>query len=129
MFITLDLNSETPLYQQLREQIISGIASGMLTSGDPLPSVRQLGVDLGINLHTVNKVYSILKQEGFLLVHRQKGVVINQPEAYIHDSNYLDQLKLTLKPKIAEAFLRRVSEETLHQMITDLYKEIKEEPL
>ena len=55
MFIQLDQSSDMPLYQQLRNQIVAAIATGELAPGDGLPSVRTLGRDLGINLHTVNK--------------------------------------------------------------------------
>lgn len=74
MFIELDLQSETPIYTQLVDQIVEGIASGALQPGDPLPSIRSLAEDLGINLHTVNKAYNLLKQEGLLQVHRKKGL-------------------------------------------------------
>ena len=54
MVITVDKLSDAPLYLQLRDAVIAGIASGELRPGDALPSVRSLAEDLGINLHTVN---------------------------------------------------------------------------
>ena len=48
----------------------------MLRPQEGLPSVRSLAGDLGINLHTVNKTYQLLKQEGFIQIHRQKGAVV-----------------------------------------------------
>jgi len=77
VYITLDLESEEPIYTQLKYQIIAGIAKKELSPGEALPSVRSLAADLSINLHTVNKAYQQLKQEGFILIHRQKGVVVN----------------------------------------------------
>src|SRR5699024_5946312 len=77
MLITLDLESEVPIYLQLRNKIIEGIASQSFQPGDTLPSVRQMASDLRVNMHTVNKSYQLLKQDGFLLIHRQKGVVIH----------------------------------------------------
>ena len=64
MVITVDKLSDTPLYLQLRDAVIAGIASGELRPGDALPSVRSLAEDLGINLHTVNKAYATLRDEG-----------------------------------------------------------------
>ncbi len=66
MVIEIDFSSEEALYLQLRNQIILGIASARFQEGDALPSVRQLADDIGINMHTVNKAYTVLKQEGFL---------------------------------------------------------------
>lgn len=77
MIIQLDMQSELPIYSQLVYQIIEGIASGELQPGEALPSVRNLAADIGVNLHTVNKAYTLLKQDGYILVHRQKGVVVN----------------------------------------------------
>ena len=77
MYIEIDFNSEEALYLQLRNQIILGIATSQFQEGDALPSVRQLADTIGINMHTVNKAYSVLKQEGFVKVDRRKGAVIS----------------------------------------------------
>lgn len=69
MLIEIDRTSETPLYQQLRDQIVFGIARGALKPGEALPSVRALASDLGINLHTVNRAYAVLKSEGYVIMH------------------------------------------------------------
>ena len=66
MIVEIDFNSEEALYIQLINQIIIGIATDQIREGDTLPSVRQLADNIGINMHTVNKAYSVLKQEGFL---------------------------------------------------------------
>ena len=76
MIIEIDFNSEEALYVQLRNQIIIGIATSRIHEGDVLPSVRQLAEDVGINMHTVNKAYTVLKQEGFVKVDRRRGAVI-----------------------------------------------------
>ena len=66
MVIEIDFNSDEAIYVQLMNQIIMGIATSRLQEGDPLPSVRQLADTIGINMHTVNKAYSLLRQEGFV---------------------------------------------------------------
>ena len=68
MILEVDFNSEEALYIQLRNQIIVGIATNRLKEGESLPSVRQLAESIGINMHTVNKAYTVLKQEGFVKV-------------------------------------------------------------
>ena len=76
MVIEIDFQSGEALYTQLMNQIILGIATSRLQEGDPLPSVRQLADTIGINMHTVNKAYSLLRQEGFVSIDRRKGAVI-----------------------------------------------------
>ena len=65
MIIELDMSSSTPIYVQLRNQIVKGIGKGELKTGEKLPTVRQLASDAGVNTMTVNKAYQILKNEGF----------------------------------------------------------------
>ena len=76
MVIEIDFQSDEALYTQLMNQIIMGIATSRLQEGDPLPSVRQLADTIGINMHTVNKAYSLLRQEGFVSIDRRKCAVI-----------------------------------------------------
>ena len=71
MYIEIDFDSEEAFYIQLRNQIIIGIATNQYLEGDTLPSVRQLADSVGINMHTVNKAYSVLKQEGFIRLDRR----------------------------------------------------------
>ena len=75
--IQIDFNSDEAIYIQLRNQIILGIATSRIREGDTLPSVRQLADNIGINMHTVNKAYSVLRQEGLLSIDRRKGAVIS----------------------------------------------------
>ena len=76
MLIEIDFNSDEAIYIQLRNQIIMGIATSKIQEGDTLPSVRQLAENIGINMHTVNKAYSVLREEGFLQLDRRRGAVI-----------------------------------------------------
>ncbi len=124
MFIELDLQSDTPIYAQLVDQLIEGIASGMLKPGDPLPSVRSLGEDLGINLHTVNKAYNLLKQEGFLQVHRKKGVIV-QPDGMPGVTEaFEEKLRQQLRTLAAAAAVRGMSEEAFAQVSKSVYRNI-----
>lgn len=77
MNVSLDFESKDAIYTQIIQQIVIGIAKKELQPNDPLPSVRAMASDIGINLHTVNKAYQHLKQEGYILIHRQKGVVVH----------------------------------------------------
>ncbi|AXI08407.1 GntR family transcriptional regulator [Oceanobacillus sp. 143] len=127
MFININLESAEPIYIQLQHQIIEGIAKGKLKPGDPLPSVRSLASDIGINLHTVNKVYQLLKQDGYILIHRQKGVVINPEGPPKADEEYKQNLKASIHPLIAASICRGIEEEAFLQMCKELFNEFKEE--
>mgnify|MGYP002620850043 CR=1 FL=1 len=79
MLLTFDFSSDTPLYIQLRNQIIIGIADGRLISGEKLPTVRALAEESGINTMTVSKAYQLLKAEGYLVTDRRAGAVVRAP--------------------------------------------------
>ncbi|OXN00492.1 GntR family transcriptional regulator [Bifidobacterium vansinderenii] len=76
MIIEIDQSDDVPIYEQLRRQVIEAIANGELVPGDKLPSVRSLAVDLGVNLHTVNKAYALLRDDGYLNMRRGSGAVV-----------------------------------------------------
>jgi GntR family transcriptional regulator len=74
---TLDLHSGVPVYRQLIDQVRAGVASGTLSSGDQLPTVRQLAVDLTINPNTVMRAYRELELGGMLETHQGTGTFIS----------------------------------------------------
>jgi GntR family transcriptional regulator len=75
MLLSIEPDGPVPIYQQIRDQVVEAIAAGDLPAGSGLPSTRQLAVDLGINFHTVNKAYDLLRQEGLLRIGRKSGAV------------------------------------------------------
>ena len=77
MFLRIDLESEEPIYLQIRNEVIKGIAKGEIVEGDELPSVRALAEEIGVNMHTVNKSYALLKEDGYVRMDRRKGAVIS----------------------------------------------------
>ena len=89
MVITVDKLSDAPLYLQLRDAVIAGIASGELRPGDALPSVRSLAEDLGINLHTVNKAYATLSLAEDLGINLH---TVNKAYATLRDEGYVIML-------------------------------------
>ena len=120
MIVEIDFNSEEALYLQLRNQIILGIATARFQEGDTLPSVRQLAEDIGINMHTVNKAYTVLKQEGFLKVDRRKGAVIALD---LDKLRTLEEMDEELHVILAKAICKGLSREEVHQMIEEIYEE------
>lgn len=120
MILEVDFNSEEALYIQLRNQIIVGIATNRLKEGESLPSVRQLAESIGINMHTVNKAYTVLKQEGFVKVDRRRGAVIAIDADRISD---LEQMRESMRGILARASCRNISREEVHALIDEIYEE------
>ena len=121
------MNSETALYEQLYNNIIWGIATKKLVPGERMPTVRQLGVDLGINLHTVNKAYALLKQNGYLSSHRNKGAVVNDREFYSADKDFREQIKSSLVPLVGECYTRGMDEMEIKELVSGIIIDIENE--
>ena len=77
MLLSIEPDGPVPIYQQIRDRIVEAIARGR-QAGSALPSTRQLAVDLGVNFHTVNKGYDLLRQEGLLRLGRKSGAVVRR---------------------------------------------------
>ena len=120
MLIEIDFNSEEALYVQLQNQIIMGIAMDLIKEGDALPSVRQLADTVGINMHTVNKAYTVLKQEGFVKVDRRKGAVISIDEG---KKKAMEEMRQELLLLLAKASCKNISRQEVHDLIDEIYEE------
>lgn len=120
MFIEIDFNSDEAIYMQLRNQIILGIATSRFQEGDMLPSVRQLADTIGINMHTVNKAYTVLKQEGYVKVDRRKGAMI---AVDIDRMQALEEVRRDLQVTLAKASCRNISREEVHALIDEIYED------
>lgn len=121
MNIIIDFNSDEALYIQLRNQIILAIATSELKEGESLPSVRVMAEDIGINMHTVNKAYSTLRQDGFLRVDRRKGAVICVDTDKMHS---IKCLKNCMKPIVARAVAEGIDREEVLGIVNSLYDEL-----
>jgi DNA-binding transcriptional regulator YhcF (GntR family) len=121
MLVQIDFDSDEAIYQQLCNQIILGIACSQFQDGDNLPSVRELADDIGINMHTVNKAYTILKQEGYLTLDRRRGAVIAvNADKYNASQKLMDEMKKI----IAQAICKGIDREEIHQMVDQIFFEI-----
>ena len=120
MFIEIDFNSDEAIYMQLRNQIILGIATSRFQEGDMLPSVRQLADSIGINMHTVNKAYTVLKQEGYVKVDRRKGAMIALD---IDKMRALAEIRRELQVTLAKASCKNISGEEVHALIDEIYED------
>ena len=121
-FIEIDFNSEEAIYMQLRNQIIWAIATDGLHEGEVLPSVRQLADRIGINMHTVNKAYTVLKQEGILTIDRRRGAVVRIDADKLYAK---EELRSDLKYVLAKAFCKNISKEEVNEMVDEISDEYK----
>lgn len=123
-YIEIDFSSDEAIYQQLCNQIIQGIAMSRLAEGEVLPSVRQMADEIGINMHTVNKAYTILKQEGYVKVNRRRGAVIALDE---NRQRAMDSIRKSLRLTLAEAKCRNISREEVMDIVRDIYDSFDED--
>ena len=102
MLLSIEPDGPVPIYQQIRDRVVEQIAMGEARRGDPLPSTRQLAADFGVNFHTVNKAYDLLRQEGIIRINRKSGAVIHKDQhlgdpvddAFVRD--WRDRLRVLL---------------------------------
>ena len=80
MLLRLDFSGDMPIYQQIRNQVVTAIASGQLKPGEKLPTIRALAEECGINMMTASKAYQLLKSEGYVATGRRDGAVVRLPE-------------------------------------------------
>lgn len=118
MKLCIDFNSDEAFYIQLINQIILGIAMEQFREGDSLPSVRQMADLVGINMHTVNKAYNILRQEGFIKLDRRRGAVISID---MDKLRVLEDMKRELSVCLARGICNGVSRDEAHQLVDGLY--------
>lgn len=118
MVLKIDFNSDEAIYIQLRNQIIMGIATDRIREGDSLPSVRQMAEYVGINMHTVNKAYSVLRQEGFVKLDRRKGAVVSLD---VDKISAMEELRQNLDVLLACGICRNISRQEVHDLVDLIY--------
>lgn len=126
MFLEIDLSSETPIYIQLMYQLKKGIIKGEVLPEESLPSVRVLAGDLGVNMHTVNKAYNLLTEEG-ILTKNQRGYSLQPIHLRIQteESKYL--MKERLENLMIDAFVHQLSEADMENWKVEIMKELEQE--
>lgn len=122
MYVEIDFNSDEAIYIQLRNQIIYSIATAKIQEGDNLPSVRELADYIGINMHTVNKAYTILKQEGYVKLDRRKGAVISID---LNKLQAVREMKEDLRVILAKAICKNISCKEAHEIVDQVFDEFE----
>ncbi|EQI47167.1 bacterial regulatory s, gntR family protein [Clostridioides difficile Y247] len=124
MVLNLDFNSDKSIYVQIKEEITKAIASGELKINESLPSVRSMAENIGVNLHTVNKSYNELKEEGFLNIDRRKGAIVAQLPMKI-DNTTRQKNKLDLELLVAKSYLSGISKEEFLSLSSSLFASMR----
>ena len=119
MIIELNTSSDTPIYVQLRNQIVLGIGRGELKEGEGLPTVRQLAQDAGINVMTVNKAYGVLKAEGFIEIDRRHGAKECTRQDF--GAEYKEKVEAELELLITETSLKGMKKEEFLKKCEEIY--------
>ena len=123
MIINLNMNSDVPIYVQLRNEIVMGIGRGELKRGESLPTVRQMAADIGVNTMTVNKAYKILKDEGYIEIDRRHGAKVN-PSINL-SFEFKEKLESELELLVAESVLKGISKEEFLNMFNSVFAGMK----
>ena len=120
MLIRVDLQSRTPLEDQLRAQIRELIALGKLVEGQSLPSTRQLAADLAVHFNTVARAYRRLEEEGLLVIGRGRGVFVKAvPSRPQSVRATREALSSRLRQIFVDARLIGLSEAQTHEYLLD----------
>lgn len=122
VIITVDYESDEAIYMQLRNQIIMGIARNELQEGDSLPSVRRMAEEIGVNMHTVNKAYAVLRQEGFVQLDRRNGAVIAFD---IDRMQAVEDMREEMLVILAKAICKNIEEDEVHQIVHEIYQGLR----
>ncbi|MGX9132889.1 GntR family transcriptional regulator [Rummeliibacillus sp. JY-2-4R] len=128
MFLQIEPNSDVPIYTQLTQQIIEGIANKNIKQGESLPSVRMLAADLGVNMHTVNKSYHELERKGLISIVPKSGAIVNVIGKKSSDSvQQLDYIEKMLRPVVAEGVVKGLEMSDFETLIGRIMDNLNEE--
>ena len=120
MIIKIDFNSDEAIYVQLQNQIIMGIATSQIHEGESLPSVRQLAEEVGINMHTVNKAYALLREEGIIHLDRRRGAII---AIDMNKLQALEDMKRQLTVVLAKGRCKNITKEDVYTLVDEIFEE------
>ena len=123
MIIKIDFNSDEAIYMQITNQIIMGIAKRQICDGDQLPSIRNMADEIGINMHTVNKAYTVLRQAGYVIDNSSKQIenelILAKRERYKIEA--IEEIRRELSVTLAKAGCMHISKEEIHELVDEIY--------
>ena len=116
--LEIDFNSDEAIYMQITNQIIMGIAKRQICDGDQLPSIRNMADEIGINMHTVNKAYTVLRQAGYVKLDRRRGAVVSVD---VDKIEAIEEIRRELSVTLAKAGCMHISKEEIHELVDEIY--------
>lgn len=117
--IIIDHTSKTPIYEQIKVQILSLITSGVLAPGDKLPSLRTLAAELSLNFNTIKKVFAQLEADGVIVTVQGKGCFV--ADTARDNRTVLDRAESALREAVATACASGLSREEAVRIVTEVY--------
>ena len=118
MIIKIDFNSDEAIYMQITNQIIMGIAKRQICDGDQLPSIRNMADEIGINMHTVNKAYTVLRQAGYVKLDRRRGAIVSVD---VDQIEALEAIRSELSVTQEKEGCMHISKEEIHELVDEIY--------
>ena len=117
--IIIDHNSKTPIYEQIKVQILSLITSGVLSPGDKLPSLRTMAADLSLNFNTIKKVFAQLEEDGVIVTVQGKGCFV--ADTAKDNRAILDKAESALHEALMVARASGVDGATARRMLEEVF--------
>ena len=124
MKIIISNTSDTPLYQQIKDQIKDAILKNELVEGDPLPSIRSFANDLQVSVLTIRRVYEELEQEGFVVSQVGIGTFVSASNVELLRDAKRRLVEQKMQDMIQTAKSLNISKEELNAMMDSLYEEV-----
>ena len=116
MLLQLNFSSDAPIYQQIRNQVVTAIASGELKPGERLPTIRALAEEAGINMMTASKAYQLLKAEGYITTGRRDGAVVR-----LQPGDVKPETMEGLRLRVCELRLAGLGRDEILKLCGDIY--------
>ncbi len=122
---TLSNSSGVPYYRQIVNHVIYGVANGMLKPGEKLPTVRQLAVDLQVNLNTISKAYSELEIRGIINTQQGTGTFVSESGAELDPAEKAKGIEMLCGRFLDEVAAMGVSTDEALSVLKKIEKERK----
>ncbi|MDG5786348.1 GntR family transcriptional regulator [Evansella sp. AB-P1] len=124
MYFNIDPKKNTPLYEQVIQQVKEMCAKGILKPNEKLPSVRELSSQMVINPNTVSKAYQELERQGVIITIRGRGTFISEEINQLQDPRQVEKLKQSLKQMIIDSHYAGITKEEVSTWLEEIYDEI-----
>ncbi len=123
MDIIISNSSDTPIYEQIKEQIKNKIVSNEIKAGELLPSIRSLAKDLRISVITTKNAYEALENEGYVETIPAKGTYVSNKNIKLIREEQLQKIEGLIDTAVAIAKISNISKKEIQDMLDIIYEE------